>query len=74
MWRGDLRVMRAGCFLLYWEVDTPCKSLPLQPCAAVLQCRGCFVELEDEIKWLQFLVRPLLLEQWGLEVQGEVWF
>ncbi len=33
-----------------------------------------FVNLGDIVKWLQFLVGPLLLEQWGLEAQGEIWF
>lgn len=45
-----------------------------EPCAAALQLYDCCIELDDETEWLQFLVRTLLLEQWGLEVQGEVWF
>ena len=32
------------------------------------------LQFDNHIEWLQFLVKPLLLEQWGLEAEGEIWF
>ena len=42
----------------------------------VFFCNPCRAALQicDYAAWLQFLVRPLLLEQWGLEAQGEIWY
>ena len=31
-------------------------------------------QLDNHVEWLQFLVGPLLLEQWGLEAHGEIWY
>ena len=44
-----------------------------KPCAAVLQIYDS-AEIETQMWWLQFLVKSLLLEQWGLEAEGEIWF
>ena len=43
-----------------------CESLS-EPCTTASQ-------LDKHVEWLQFLVRPLLLEQWGLEAEGEIWY
>lgn len=44
-----------------------------KPCTAALQYHD-MVSINRQVEWLHFLVRALLLEQWGLEAQGEIWF
>ena len=48
----------------WWHCVNFCCS---EPCTTASQ-------LDDHVRWLQFLVRPLLLEQWGLEAYGEIWY
>ena len=72
-WRDDHRVEQG------WLLPLVCKSpfhgtaCPCESCTAALQYTD-YVTTQAEVEWLQFLVRPLLLEQWGLEAEGEIWF
>ena len=63
-WGGGEKVTKPACYLClsrHW------RSWRCKPCTATLQ-------FYDYVEWLQFLVRPLLMEQWGLEAQGEIWY
>ena len=44
-------------------------SLHFRPTTAVPE-----VQVDQPVEWLQWLVSELLLTQWGLELEGDLWF